>query len=98
MMEFSFKTTEDTHIYCCDIVECLVTYCGKTDEEALQLVNIIWKDGPIFDEYDLRLHEFPYYWAMGIAHHPVLGDDNPDWYHDRKLWPPPPEYLQKYSF
>jgi hypothetical protein len=96
-MEFSFTTTEETYKYCCEVVDCLVTYCGKTQEEALELVNLIWKDEPIFDEDDLRLHEYPYYWAMGIAHHPILGDNKRGWYHDRQLWPPPPEYLQRYS-
>jgi thymidine kinase len=97
MIEFNFKTTEETYKYCCEVVECLMTYCGKTEKEALRLVNLIWKDRSVFDEDDLRLHEYPYYWAMGIDHHPILGDNKGGWYHDPQLWPPPPEYLQRYS-
>lgn len=95
-MEFSFITTKDTYSYCCEVVDCLVNYCGKTQEESLYLVNFFWRDEPVFDEDDLRLHEYPYYWAMGIAHHWVLGDNQPEWYHDPQLWPPPREYLDKY--
>ena len=96
-MEFNFATTEDTYPYCCEVVDCLVTYCNKTQEESLCLINLFWKSDSVFDEYHLRLHEYPYYWARGIAHHPVLGDNKPEWYHDSQLWPPPAEYLKRYS-
>lgn len=95
-MEFSFETTNLTYEYCREVVDCLMTYCGKTKEEALNLVNIIWEDEVVFDEDDLRLHEFPYYWAMCMIHHHILGDNNPEWYHDLRLWPPPKEYLEKH--
>lgn len=95
-MEFSFITTDLTYEYCCEVVECLVTYCQKTQPEALRLVNAVWQDESIFDEEDLRLHEYPYYWAMCIAHHYTLGDNEPNWYQDSKLWPPPKEYLEKH--
>jgi thymidine kinase len=94
-MEFSFITTNSTYEYCCEVVECLVIYCEKTQEEALRLVNDFWKHRSVFNENDLRLHECPYYWAMCMAHHYILGDNYPDWDHDPQLWPPPKEYLEK---
>ncbi len=48
-MEFNFATTIDTYPYCCEVVDCLVTYCGKTQEEALKLVNLIWEGDSVFE-------------------------------------------------
>jgi hypothetical protein len=27
---------------------------------------------------------------MTIIHHPTIGDNKPEWFRDRSLWPPPP--------
>lgn len=87
-MEFNFTTTDETYDYCCEVVNCLMTYCSKSQEKALSLVNAYWHDELIFDEEDFRLHEYPYYWAMCIEYHCILWENNP------QLWPPPKEYLQ----
>jgi hypothetical protein len=97
-MEFTFTTTNETYEYCCEVVNCLMTYCKKSQEEALGLVNAYWYEKIIFDEEDCRLHEYPYYWAMCMTDHYIQGEIRRDWWHDPKLWPPPKEYLQKYNY
>ncbi len=94
-MKFEFKTTKETYEYCVEVVQCLVLYCNKSEEEAIELVNKDWKDDGPFDENDYRLHEEPYYWAMCICHDRVLGDNRPDWFRDPALWPPPKEYFKR---
>lgn len=37
------------------------------------------------DDVGILDHEIPYYWAMHI----LFAKDNPNWYEDPKLWPPP---------
>jgi hypothetical protein len=36
----------------------------------------------------ILFHETAYYWAMWLLH------DNPLWYLDPALWPPPKEYYE----
>lgn len=95
-MKFSFETTEDTYEYCMEVVECLRTYCGKSEEEAVQIVNMYWEDEEIFGDDDFRLHEAPYYWAMCIAHDKTIGDNRPNWDKDPALWPPPKDFLERW--
>lgn len=94
MMNFSFTTTQETYNYCEEIVECLQTYFSWSKHEAIQLVNEYWEDEQAFDDYDLRLHEFPYYWAVCI-HLKVTGRNTPNWWKDSSLWPPPQEYNER---
>jgi hypothetical protein len=91
-MRFVFQTVPLTQRYCELVVECLVKCCGKTEGEAVELVNRFWGDIPSFPDDDYRLHELPYYSAMAICHHPILGDNTPEWWRDERNWPPPPEY------
>lgn len=95
-MKFTFNTTEETYQYCLDVVDCLQTYCNKTREEAHQLLENFWAGDLTFDNNDVRLHECPYYWAMGIAHHQTLGDNYLDWIRDSSIWPPPQDYRERY--
>ena len=95
-MKFSFKTTENTHKYCMEIVECLKTYCGKFEDEAIQFVNMYWEDEGTFGDDDFRLHEDPYYWAMCIAHDRLIGDNRPAWDQDPRLWPPPKAFRERW--
>ncbi len=96
MRKFSFKTTENTHKYCIEVVECLKTYCGKSEEKAIQLVNRYWENEGTFEDDDFRLHEDPYYWAMCIAHDRIIGDNRPDWDKDPTLWPPPKAFRERW--
>ncbi len=72
-----------------EIVRCLVRY-GKLDEvQARSRID----DSKLFDfgneiEQGLFFHEEPYYYAMALLH----GRENPQWYNNRALWPPPKEY------
>ncbi len=88
-MEFSFTTTDETYKYCCEVVDCLVTYCKKSQEEALNMVNAYWHEKLTFDEEDYLLHEYPYYWAMCMEYPGISWEYNP------QLWPPPKEYVQQ---
>jgi hypothetical protein len=98
MIPFAFKTTEETYGYCLEVMQCLVSYCHKSEEAAIKLVNRYWQEYDLFDEYDYRLHEEPYYWAMCICHDRILGDNRPDWFRDPTLWPPPKAYFtQRYG-
>lgn len=72
--------------YYCDIIDCLIKYGATEEAQARYLVN----HSGLFDiksEWDRinLLHELPYYWAMDLLH----AADNPEWYHDPALWPPP---------
>ena len=49
---------------------------------------------PDFDEYDYRLHENTYYWAVAI-HLKSQNKYTPQWWKDKSLWPPPQDYLQR---
>ena len=42
------------------------------------------------------LRETPYYWAMSILHHPVIGDNQPEWYLGTRFMPPPEWIRFKY--
>jgi hypothetical protein len=94
MSEFNFKTDDYTYYFCQEVVRCPKVYCEKSHEEALQLINQCWSDEPVFDEYDYRVHEFPYYWAMCMTHDRRWWDNHPEWRKDPTLWPPPKEYLR----
>jgi len=78
--------------FCQEIIECLIKYGDLGEDQAKKLVS----DSKICEtsgekELELLLHEPPYYWAMTILH-----SDNPEWYRNPKLWPPPKEHLNKW--
>jgi hypothetical protein len=70
------------------IVECLVRYAGFDQQDAEQRVaqSTLFRDESALD---IVLHEEPYFWAMELAH--GRSDPNNYWFHDSRLWPPPPE-------
>lgn len=72
-----------------EISQCLVRYGGLSEMEANQIVernNLfeVKNDTQLF----LIFHEEPYYWAMMMLH----TQQNPLWYQDPTLWPPPADY------
>jgi hypothetical protein len=79
--------------FCQEIVDCLIEY-GKVEEAvARHLVDASKVCECVTDlDKDLLFHETPYYWAMRLLH----SSNNPEWYQDSKLWPPPQEYLDKW--
>jgi len=92
MIVYSFQVTDATRRYCDEIVWCLVEFAGKDEHTVIRLVNQLWGTDP-FDDQDDRLHESPYYWAMAIAHHPTLGDNQPEWWRDPELARPPAQFI-----
>ncbi|MCB2153267.1 hypothetical protein KQI84_00145 [bacterium] len=90
MNKFRFCKSEESQKFFSEIVQMLMKYGEKTEEEAVDLVSRCWKDCDDIDaEGPLIYHEIPYYYAMCILHHPVLGDGNVEWYLDKSYWPPP---------
>ena len=75
-------------LWCQDIVNCLVRYGGKTREEAERLVASSYIPEFLVEDVGYVFHEIPYYWAMVL----LYGRSNPQWYKDKKLWPPPHDY------
>lgn len=74
--------------WCQDIVNCLVRYAGKTQEEAERIVVSSYISKFLDEDPDYIFREIPYYWAMEL----LYGRGNALWYKDEKLWPPPSDY------
>lgn len=76
-------------VFCQEIIDCLVKYGGLDEPVAREMV-LSSKVCEVHTEMqeNLLFHETSYYWAMTL-----LYQDNPDWYQDPKLWPPPKEFL-----
>jgi hypothetical protein len=90
MKEFTIAQTDEAYRFCRRIKEALLLFCGKTDAEAIELINTYWHHAPDMEVRDpLLYHEPPYYYARCIAHHPGLGDGDVNWYKDKSKWPPP---------
>jgi hypothetical protein len=92
-VNFEFNTDEETQEFCREIVKCLEKYCSKSSTEAINLINLYWKNGGDFTKDDFRLHEDPYYWAMTIVHDRIIGDNDPFWYKNPNLYPAPKDFL-----
>jgi hypothetical protein len=88
--DFPFALTEETKRYCNRIAEAMTTFCGLDRRESVRMIREFWADIEDLDADPLFFNEPPYYYAMAIAHHPSIGDNRPNWYNDRNLWPPPP--------
>jgi hypothetical protein len=84
----------EKEIFYKEIIECLVLYGNLGEEEAKTLLVSSSIYQQLLDEdsnIGILDHETPYYWAMHI----LFSKENPDWYQDRNLWPPPKKYLDK---
>lgn len=90
MNEFPFAKTEKAQGFCCRVSNALETFCNKSATESVDLIRKYWSDCIDLESDEYLYHESPYYYAMCIAHHPVLGDNNANWHLDSSLWPPPP--------
>lgn len=87
---YRFARTDETRRFCARVEEALVTFCGYDVGTARELILSFWQKYDDIADDELLFREPPYYYAMCIAHHAVLGDNQPLWYLDRRLWPPPP--------
>ena len=88
--DFPFAKTEVMKRFCDRIVEAMAKFCGLSRQDSVRMIRKFWGDFDDLESDPLFFHESPYYYAMSIAHHPIIGDNRPDWYTDRSLWPPPP--------
>ena len=79
MSRFPFATTERAQRFCLRVKEAIVIFSGKSENEAETLIAKFWAGQDDIEADQLLYHEAPYYYAMCIAHHPVIGDNQPDW-------------------
>lgn len=86
---YPFARTDETRRFCSRVEEALVTFCGFDADTARGLILRFWASYDDIADDEYLMHEPPYYYAMAIAHHPVLGDNQPEWYRDPRFWPPP---------
>lgn len=87
--EFPFARSEMSKAFCRRVREAVVLFGDKSPEEACDLIRRFWHYLDDIEEDVFLYREPPYYYAMCILHHPVLGDDRLDWIRDDRLWPPP---------
>lgn len=96
MMNFEFCKNKESLGFCREILDILVKCAGRSSSEAANMLAEYWNDlDDVEDEFNLY-SETPYYWAMCIAHHPTIGDNNPEWYKSAKYMPPPQWIREKY--
>jgi hypothetical protein len=84
--------SENARVFCQEIKRILVEVSCKTETDAIRLINELWKNQNDIESDPLLYEELPWYYAMVIAHHPVIGDNQPMWYKDSNLWPPPEKW------
>lgn len=89
MTTFPFAKSERAEQFCNRIKEALVRFGGLTEESAIAKTQSYWEHLGDIDLEPLVYHEVPYFYAMCILHHPLLGDGLTDWASDRRYWPPP---------
>jgi hypothetical protein len=91
-MASAFTRTEEGRAFIERIAQALVECCGKESEEAETLIRAFWADLRFLEDDSLLYTETPYYYAMCIAHHPKLGDNQPEWYLSPEYFPPPAKW------
>ena len=87
---FPFTHSENATRFCERILEAMTTICNLSHDESVRMMMEFWRDTADLESDPFIFHEPAYYYAMVIAHHPVIGDNRPEWYADPSLWPPPP--------
>jgi hypothetical protein len=88
--------TEEGRAFLKEIRQALVKCCGKTTAQAGTLTRQYFSHLRYLEDDIYLYRETPYHYAMCIAHHPVLGDNQPEWYFDQRYWPPPEWIVRKY--
>lgn len=94
MAAFTFKTSVESQAFCEQVCLALCNFFGMTMDQAQEKVNRYWHNVDCIDDDPLLFHEPPYYYAMCIGHHPIIGDGNPNWETDPRWWPPPLEWAK----
>jgi len=96
MRDYNFSVEGEARKYCDLVVDNLIRLGNLSESDSLRLLHQVWNDLERLDDDDFRLHESPYYTAMCMLHHPEFGDNNPEWWTDESLWPPPPDILREW--
>lgn len=95
MTIFPFSKDPERSAFLGEVVGLIETLGHKSIDEAIGMTKKYWEGViDIRDEYIMS--ETPYYWAMCILHHPSIGDNQPKWYLDHRLMPPPEWIRRKY--
>ena len=90
--DFPFAKSDDAKRFCDRIADAMIRFCNLSPRNAVRMIREFWADTEDVESDPLLYHEPPYYYAMSIAHHPVIGDNCPLWYKDPALWPPPRDW------
>ncbi len=91
---FPFSKDSESDAFLREIAELIEILGQKSADEAFQMMSPYWKGVNDIRQRELE-RETPYYWAMCILH-PAIGDNQPEWYHDQRFWPPPDRIRRKY--
>ncbi|MCR9212019.1 MAG: hypothetical protein NXI28_27690 [bacterium] len=87
---FKFAKTEPAVRFCNRIIDAMTSHSDLHRDECVRMVCDYWSDVDDLEADPLLYGEPAYYYAMTIIHHPTIGDNKPEWFRDRSLWPPPP--------
>lgn len=66
MGQFHFNTNDESKEFCLQIVNIMSERFSIGEEEATNRINQIWKNKDFLDEFDIRYHEEPEFWAHDI--------------------------------
>ena len=86
---FPFARNSDSIAFCCRIRDAMVQFCNIDATAAERMIREYWHGVADIAEDPFIFSEPAYYYAMCIAHHPLIGDNDPNWYRRTTLWPPP---------
>tara|TARA_R110002049_G_scaffold305056_3_gene501115 strand:+ start:77197 stop:77487 length:291 start_codon:yes stop_codon:yes gene_type:complete len=86
---FPFAHDNKSVAFCCRIRDAMVRFCGVDEATADRMMRDYWGDVADVADDPLFFGEPAYYYAMCVAHHPTIGDNDPEWYRRPELWPPP---------
>lgn len=92
---YQFAKTEQAQKFCEEILEAIVASSTVTEDIAISKIETYWEKRTDIESDPLLYHELPYYYAMCILHHPVLGDNVPFWWKDPTQWPPPERFQSR---
>lgn len=96
MNDFHFKVDDESELFLNEIVDMLIAFGGKTQSESIVAINTYWKAYTDIRDVGFLFAETPYYWAMCMLHHPVIGDGDVFWYLDSMYMPPPKWVRDRY--
>ncbi len=95
MRNIQFITNQKSLEFLYQINKILQIELDISSEEAVSLINEFWSGIKDIDkDYPFLFRDEPFYYAFCIIHHPVIGDNKPNWYLNEKRYR---EIHSKYS-